>query len=175
MRKNSPDSPFFHKSIIQNNFGTIDYSDVFSAEVPNPHHYSIDYLAAISFGTSPRWVTGLLAVRNFVVGWFGLKSGNATEIRIPDPTVYYPVGSTVSLFRVESRTDNEIILGESDRHLNFRTGLMLEQADNTTIRLYSSTIVHYNNFFGKFYFFFVKPFHRIIVKNMLTRVVKRII
>lgn len=175
MRKNSPDSPFFLKSIIQSDFGTIDYSDVFSIEIPNPHHYSIDYLAANLFGSSPRWVTVLFAVRNFIVGCFGLKSGNATKISSPDPAVYYPVGSTVSLFRVESRTDNEIILGEKDKHLNFRTGILLEPINDSTIRLYSSTLVRYNNFFGKFYFFFVKPFHRIIVRNMLKRVVKQIV
>jgi hypothetical protein len=39
---------------------------------------------------------------------------------------------------------------------------------------YSSTIVHYNNLLGRVYFFFVKPFHKLIIHAMLKMIKTRI-
>ena len=66
-------------------------------------------------------------------------------------------------------------MAENDKHLNFRTSIMIENVkDKNSIRLYLSTIVQYNNFWGRFYFMFVKPFHQLICKTMLKILLKNI-
>ncbi|HEY9262890.1 DUF2867 domain-containing protein [Chitinophaga sp.] len=59
-------------------------------------------------------------------------------------------------------TEKELILGENDKHLDFRVSLYLQQQPAAQ-QLLCTTTVHYNNRWGKRYFFFVKPFHRLIV------------
>ncbi len=62
----------------------------------------------------------------------------------------------------------EIIAGEDNVHLDFRVSVLKED-DEVTI----STLVHYNNLFGKVYMTIVMPFHRLVVKAMMRNVLKR--
>ncbi|MOA43140.1 hypothetical protein D3C78_1652630 [compost metagenome] len=81
------------------------------------------------------------------------------------------VGTSVGLFKILEKTDNEIIMGENDRHLDFKVSLLAQQTESTIAAITISTVVNYHNWFGKFYFFFVKPFHKRIVSVMLKRMV----
>jgi hypothetical protein len=68
-----------------------------------------------------------------------------------------------------NRTENEVILGEDDRHLNFRISLL--KSDTPTPhqkKLTLSTTVEFKNWFGKLYFLPVQPFHSLIVPTMLN-------
>lgn len=102
---------------------------------------------------------------------FGLKTGK------DDKSVIYKlkgktfiVGDTIGLFEVKEINDKEIIMGTDDWHLNFRVSILTEPAmEGGKSGLFVFTVVVYNNFFGRFYFFFVKPFHQIIVPAMMRR------
>ncbi|MOA34437.1 hypothetical protein D3C78_1558100 [compost metagenome] len=61
-------------------------------------------------------------------------------------------------------------MGENDRHLDFKVSLLAQQTGNTNSSITISTVVNYHNWFGKFYFFFVKPFHKRIVPVMLKKI-----
>ena len=76
------------------------------------------------------------------------------------------VGSSLGLFEVVSKSENEIVLGQDDSHLNFRVSLLLEEIACKT-RLHFTTTVQYVHWTGKLYFMVVKPFHQVIVKRML--------
>jgi len=80
------------------------------------------------------------------------------------------------LFRVYSKTENEVILGENDKHLNFRISLLKEdnKVKENQKKLTISTTVKFNNWFGKLYFLPVKPFHKIIVAKMLKGILEQI-
>ena len=70
---------------------------------------------------------------------------------------------------------NEVILGEDDKHLNFRISLLIE-AENEENRKFSiTTTVKFNNNFGKIYFYAIKPFHRLIVPVMLKGIIQQLI
>jgi hypothetical protein len=75
----------------------------------------------------------------------------------------YEVGDKTDIFTISARDDNEIVMAEEDKHLNFRASVSVVRRDDYC-EAYLTTIVHYNNFFGRFYFFFVKPFHQQIMK-----------
>ena len=82
----------------------------------------------------------------------------------------------LGLFRVFHRTDNEVILGEDDKHLNFRISLYKEDTPDSegSKHLTLSTTVVFNNWFGKLYFLPVKPFHKLIVPKMLKGIIRQI-
>lgn len=162
-------------SIIKESFGNIDYQDCYCIAIHNLQHYSIDYLAGSFFISSPEWINKLLVFRNFIVSFCGLKGGIIDKTRQLAPSVYYPKGSKVVMFNVCDRNDHEIVMAEDDKHLNFKTSIMIEKGiDTDIVKLYSSTIVHYNNIWGRLYFLPVRPFHQLIVKASLKILANKI-
>lgn len=173
MKKIKTDCKFPANSIMNELFGKIDYQDCYCISMHNPHNYSIDYLTELFFTSSPEWINKLLTFRNFIVSFCGLKGSNIDKTKKSDPSVHYSKGSKVSIFNVYDRNDHEIVMAENDKHLNFRTSVMIEKGtDTSTIKLYSSTMVHYNNIWGRLYFLPVKPFHQLIIKTMLKILLK---
>jgi hypothetical protein len=91
-------------------------------------------------------------------------------MKIRDVTVQ-PLGLKTSkpkdvFFTKIAQIENELIMGENDRHLNFRVSVLVDRLSSL---IYLTTVVHYNNRIGKAYFLFVKPFHRILVKSVIKR------
>lgn len=151
------------KSIILNGFGKIDYSDTYKTQI-TLNDYSIDRITTDIFKT-PKWVDNLMKLRDIIVKVFGLKTGKKNDTII-EP--YYSIGTKAVYFTVTDRNENEIVMAENDKHLNFRTSVMIEKR-NTNSTLFLSTIVQFNNFFGRLYFFPVKPFHQLIVRSLLKK------
>lgn len=129
------------------------------------------------FLSGPKWVDKLFALRNKIVAVFGLKtSNNIVNRRRFINNFKCEVGEQVGLFKVFARTDKEVVLGEDDKHLNFRISLFLDDsvAANARKNLTIATTVIFHNWFGRLYFIFVRPFHRLIVPTMLRGIVKEL-
>ena len=153
-------------SIISKGFSSFQYCDSFSTVKQT--NDSIDKITTDIFQT-PKWADFLMTIRNTVVKLVGLKAGGyKKDTYISD---FYPIGSRAVYFTVIDRNENEIIMAENDKHLNFRVSVMTNrQGDNVTI--YLTTIVKYNNFLGWLYFSPVKPFHRLIIRSLFKRLLK---
>jgi len=147
-------------SIILKDFGKTDYLDVY--QIRKQTNESVDSITTQIFSL-PRWVNGLLKIRNSIVGKLGLKTGNKKDTIVE---VYYPTGSKAVFFTVIDRNENEIVMAENDKHLNFRTSVYIDRNDTNT-DIYLSTLVKFNNTWGKLYFLPVKPFHKLIIKSLL--------
>ncbi len=106
----------------------------------------------------------MLHFRNALARPFGLK----TEFDAVPPLNHeiLQVGDQVGIFKVFGRTDEEVLMGENDKHLDFRVSVRLEQEGSTQWAVVS-TVVHFKNWFGRLYFTPVKPFHRLIVPAMM--------
>ncbi|MEJ8800484.1 DUF2867 domain-containing protein [Pontibacter sp. H249] len=119
----------------------------------------------------------LFAIRNKIVGLFGLKTSGQTsnKQKLLDNFKCVP-GDQLGLFKVYDKTENEVVLGEDDKHLDFRVSLfldkLLDDADKKSLTI--TTTVKFNNFFGRVYFLIVRPFHKLIVQAMLKGILKRI-
>lgn len=94
----------------------------------------------------------------------GLKTDTKAEASLP----YYPIGSKAVLFRVTDRNESEIVMDEDDKHLNFKTSVMVERINGFT-QVWLTTIVHFNNTLGRLYFWPVKPFHKALIKSRLKK------
>lgn len=150
-------------------FDNPDYLDRFSKKFQSTQELRIEELAFEMFDYSPAWLNGLLKFRDFLVGRFGLKTSD--EIKRPEKAIL-AIGEPYPMFKVIDFNDEEIMFGEPDKHLNFATSVALTKSGNE-YEVYSLTAVKYNNGFGRFYFFFVKQVHGIIVKSMLNHTVKK--
>ena len=134
-------------SLIASGFDKIDYCD--SYRIVKVTNDTAEELMGKML--KPRkWVNWLMNIRDLAVGIFGLKTGK---------------GETIS-FPIIEQHENEIVFGDKDKHLDFRGSIFIDRENSF---IYLTTIVCYNNFFGRLYFLPVKPFHKIIVKSSLKR------
>lgn len=145
------------------------YSDSFAIPLQRTDIESWELIAAF-FQSAPSWVDGLFVFRNRIVEHLGLKTGRYNSRDFDPP---YQVGQRIGLFRVIDLTDREVIMGEDDTHLDFRTSLLLIPT-NTGSQLVVSTLVKTKNTLGVTYFSFVKHFHRLIVPIMVRAMATKI-
>jgi hypothetical protein len=149
------------KFLILNGFDRIDYCDTYKIEI-SPGSRSIDKITTDILMT-PLWVDNLMKLRDNMVKRFGLRATQKNEV-IPES--HYSIGSKAVFFTVIDRDEYEIVMAENDKHLNFKTSVRVENGSSNSF-VYLSTIVQFNNFFGRLYFLPVKPFHRAIMKSLL--------
>lgn len=116
-----------------------------------PTDLSVDQAAARAMAF-PFWARWLLLLRNILVAPLGL-------------TNEFAEGDRIGPFPIDQRTDDEIILGLDDSHLNFRISIL-----TTGTEAYCATWVHRNNTLGRIYLAVVMPFHVLIVRNAVSQI-----
>jgi hypothetical protein len=164
-----------NSKILDNMAGSIDYIDSFSIEHEQIDNFTIDYLTALLFMTEPpTWMKALIKFRNSIAKISGLKTGLTEKQTSFDQSITFSTGDKIGFFPVIGHSENEIVLSESDKHLSFRASVMRQDNGPKTTQLNITTIVHYNNIWGKIYFIPVKTFHQLIVKNKIISLSKRI-
>jgi len=151
-----------------------DYLDCFQLITSDKDNFITPSSLGKSFFTSaPKWIQNLFEFREKLAKIVGLKTGKKKAERQKALDAFHcEPGQQLGLFKVLSKTDNEVILGEDDKHLNFRISITVERLNGDNKKVTLSTWVHFNNFFGKLYFIPVKPFHKLIVPSMMKAMVK---
>lgn len=110
----------------------------------------------------PRWIDALTRLRNILVTPFGLKKSGEGA---------YAPGGLIGLFPVLSETPEQLIAGFDDSHLDFR--LVVDVAGEATLRhVTSTTLVRTNNLLGRTYLTLIIPFHKLVVRGMMRRIVE---
>lgn len=166
------------KSLLKTGAKPYDYSDSFQGTFYDKFEtIGVTEIGKLFFSSGPKWIDYLFALRNKLVAIFGLKTSGKMDDRQKKVANFKgEVGEQLGLFKVFEKTDNELILGEDDTHLNFRVSLFIDSENQTKAHknLTITTTVNYNNWFGRLYFLPVKPFHRLIVPTMLKEMLKQI-
>jgi hypothetical protein len=157
------------ESIIKDqDFHVTDYEDSISILIPSHPNNTVDNITKAFFTYQPGWVLWLLNLRNIIVKPFGLRTGKTLN-----PDERYETGEPALPFKIIKRSENELVMAEDDKHLNFRTSVLILPSEKPGfVKLYSITIVKYNNLLGKLYFIPVKPFHKLIIKASLKKIKK---
>ncbi|AZQ53728.1 DUF2867 domain-containing protein [Burkholderia cenocepacia] len=146
-------------SRLNRSYGAADFADAFSVALPATARTDAESLARHIFAGQPQWIAMLLRVRDMVVWPLGLKG--TAELKAAH-------GDRISIFRVFERHDDEIILGEDDKHLDFRVSVLVQPAsDDLPQRLTLTTLVFYNRPLGRAYLGVIAPFHRLVVRSSL--------
>jgi hypothetical protein len=117
--------------------------------------------------TTPRWVEELMAIRNRIVRLFGLKDVGAMKVA-PRPADAYQVGDRLGIFSIFSKTENELLLGIDDSHLDVRVSLLKSQRNGVPYYVLS-TVVKVHNLLGRVYMAPVGRIHPFVVRSMMAR------
>ena len=157
---------------------TFDYQDSFQSDYQDSNNsVNTTDIGKYFFSSAPNWTGALFKLRNRIVSLFGLKtSGNAKDREAQLQNFKCEPNERLGLFTVYHKDENEVILGEDDKHLNFRISLYkANHPENPKLRtLTISTTVNFHNRLGRLYFLPVKPFHRLIVPSMLRGILRQI-
>lgn len=140
-----------------NQYFPVDYHDTFEKCVYGRMEITPLELLHLIFSKFPWWVNALMEFRNILVKPFGLKNDGFEE-HLSEMIQY--------------RSEREIVIGMDDKHLAFYVSLWCSSTENDSQTLGVTTVVKYNNWLGRVYFFFIRPFHKLIFRNLLNNVLK---
>ena len=73
----------------------------------------------------------------------------------------------MDFFPVQWESNDEIVLGADDRHLDFRLSLLRRNSPTGT-QLIATTVVHSHNAFGFTYLNAIRPFHHLVIRANLA-------
>ncbi|AZF21433.1 MULTISPECIES: DUF2867 domain-containing protein [unclassified Pseudomonas] len=153
--------PVPSRSSITHLYQSMHLADAFAIRLPAGTSADADVLVRFILSHQPAWIGWLMTVRDTIVACFGLKTARYLA----------SLADRVGVFKVYSTHRTEIVLGEDDKHLDFRISLLCadEAEPDGSRQLVFSTVVHCHNRLGRAYIMVIAPFHRLVVKASLVR------
>ena len=99
-----------------------------------------------------------MQVRDAIVSLFGLKTGKHLA------TLGAGTRDRGGIFKIDARGHGEIVMGEDDRHVDFRVSVLRSPGRAGASQLTVATVVQCPNLLGHSYLLLIAPFHRAVVK-----------
>jgi hypothetical protein len=173
--------PFPRNSMMRDSFPVIDYSDSFRSKFITDFDIRLEHCIQSFLCYNPKWVVALMKFRNLLVKPFGLKtSTDQNKKRIPI-VINLAKGDKIAFFEVIASFDDEVLLYITDKHLDACLSVILKKTDHLTClpndkneyEVFITTGVKFKNTFGHIYFFFIKPFHMLLMRNMIYRFIQK--
>ncbi|WP_332741183.1 DUF2867 domain-containing protein [Hydrogenophaga sp.] len=152
------------ESAIAKAYASVNLADAYSIELPAGTSTNPELLARFIFAHQAPWISGLMAVRDAVVAGFGLKTAkHLASLEAESGT------GRLGIFKIYSTSPTEVVLGEDDKHLDFRLSVLCSGPSSPGAKhhLILSTVVHCNNRLGRLYISLIAPFHRLVVQSSL--------
>ncbi len=124
----------------------------------------------------PWWIVALYSVRELLVNLLGLVKHEKPEILpvIAPETLAFIPGENASFFIVTAAKENAywVAVTPEDKHLSAYLGVVAEDIGNRRTRYQVFTSVKYLHWTGPVYFNIIRPFHHLVVSNMMKAGVK---
>ena len=149
-----------------------DFADAWCVDVAHPQRTALQHFRQALTATPP-WVHSLMRLRNRAVSLVGLKQADPWQPRAGEVEVEVEVevGSRLGIFEVVHLSDDEVVAGDSDKHLRVLVSLQRWPAAASrpaTVSL--TTAVHLHNTLGRLYMLPVWPAHKRIAPSVLSGV-----
>lgn len=158
-------SAFPAASALPGHLGAVSFTDSYSVDLEQPR-MTIQSLYLAIFAHHPWWAKALLLLRTRIVSIFGIGGPTSRQMANIEIKDAYAVGEKIGLFTLVAQTEDEIIAGGDDKHLDFRVSVLRLRGDPAD-RVVVTTVVKTHNLFGRIYLAIILPFHRFGVKHML--------
>jgi len=134
-------------SAFSRNLANHYYSDSFEVRLSRPE-LSMHEIYLGFFAHVPAWLNWLLIVRTRIVSVLGIKGPIKAQLNNVEIKKQYEIGEKIALFTLFSQSDDEIIAGGDDKHLDFRVSVLRKnQGDVNKVVL--TTVVNPHNAFGR--------------------------
>lgn len=140
-----------------------DLLDAYAIHLPAGANDDLEVLARAGFERQAWWIRALTRVRDVVMATVGVKSSRAVGVAAAAR------GPVIGFFPVLSKSAGELVMGEDDRHLDFRLAILLRAGAAGDRELVVVTVVHCHNWLGRTYLAAIAPFHRVIAPASLEQ------
>lgn len=137
-----------------------------------PHQRTAMQMYLDAVRQTPGWVNALMSLRNRVVALVGLKNlGSLGGLPAAKAAADYRPGDRAGIFKVLRVSDEEVILGDDDKHLRVQVSICKLRQPGTDGQdgVAVSTVVHVHGLLGRLYMIPVAPMHKLIVPAVLRR------
>jgi hypothetical protein len=154
------------QSPVSTVYESINLADAFAIQLPFATSSDPNVLWRFLISQQPSWIEWLTNVRDAIVACFGLKTAKHLATLSSEANT-----DRIGIFKVYSKSETEIVLGEDDKHLDFRLSVLRTPDLSPTLggQLTVSTVVHCHNLMGRAYILVIAPLHRLVVKASLRR------
>ena len=144
-----------------------DLLDAYAVQLPAGASDDLEVLARAGFERQAWWIRSLTRVRDTIMATVGVKSSRAVGIAAAAQ------GPVIGFFPLRSKSAGELVMGEDDRHLDFRLAIQLRVGAAGGRELVLVTVVHCHNLLGRTYLAAITPFHRVIARASLEQAASR--
>ncbi|MFG2718810.1 DUF2867 domain-containing protein [Streptomyces sp. NPDC048416] len=142
--------------------GRCDHVDAVAVDLPAGTN-AIDFTRSVLQAT-PEWVHSLLTLRDKVMQPFGLHA----QERVTAESIRVEAGAKLGPFRLLEVSDTEVLAGDNDKHLDFRTSFAVRKsATGTGTEGVCTTVVRFHRRAGRMYFMAIQPFHNLIIPRLV--------
>jgi hypothetical protein len=145
-----------------------DLLDAFAIRLPAGASDDLEVLARAAFERPAWWIRALTRVRDLVMATVAVKSSRAIGLAAAAH------GPVIGYFPLLSRSATELVVGDDDRHLDFRVTIQLRADAANRRELVVGTVVHCHNRLGRIYLATIAPFHRAIARANLEQAAKAV-
>lgn len=142
------------------------FRDAYRAPLSRPQAGIVELFLAL-FAHHPLWLKIVLLLRNCMARACGLAVPTVAEVFDRTLQPHYRVGDKIGVWPLLSLTENELVVGRDNKHLDFRLSV-LKQGPLHRASVTVSTVCRVHHFGGKLYLFFVVPFHRWGVQRLIA-------
>lgn len=153
-------------SAIRDWYEGADLLDSYAVPLPARAPDDARVLARLALERPPAAFRLLMGMRDAVMNVVGVKT--SADIRAQADG-----RDRINFFPVIASSAAEVVLGEDDRHLDFRTAVTLVHERDRRL-LVSTTSVRCHNRLGRVYLAVIRPFHIAIVRHGLEQLAQRV-
>jgi hypothetical protein len=138
---------------------------------------SLRYFISKMLSYYPWWLLVLYRIREVMVNILGLEKHEKPEtlpVIEPEALSFKP-GETASFFIVHNTKEDTYWVAETpeDKHLKAYLGVVAEKQGSTSTKFHVFTSVTYLHWTGPVYFNLIRPFHHVVVRQMMKAGIKR--
>jgi Protein of unknown function (DUF2867) len=151
-------------------------ADAYAIRLPPGSNRDIGTLTRFMLGEQAPWIRYLMGLRDAIVTGFGIKTSRQLRREALRQEPIKDASERIYIFRVYAVSEDEMILGEDDKHLDFRLSVLLRSngaGHQGKTEIVATTVVHCHNLLGRAYLALIAPFHRLVVRSILQRAARK--
>lgn len=147
------------------------FHDAWSIRAAEPSLDPLSQFLRVARST-PAWIDGAMRLRNRLVSLIGLKDlGGLSAVSLSKAVTEYRPGDRVGIFTLLSTSETEVLLGDSDKHLDVVVSVHRQQTGPGAQAVVTvTTVVRVHNWLGRLYMVPVRPAHRFVARAMVRAV-----
>ncbi|MCJ7772148.1 MAG: DUF2867 domain-containing protein [Desulfobacterales bacterium] len=138
---------------------------------------SLREFVAFMMSYQPWWLVMLYRIRAIVARVLGLEKHIDLKgpIRVSPEDISFTPGQNAHFFIVRKAKEDQYLIAETpdDKHLRAYLAIAVENLNRDVNRFHVITIVFYKHWTGPVYFNLIRPFHHLVVSQMMRAGVRR--